>query len=716
MSDAAVREAPECESPGRVHLVDAQRVLALFAQGLSGRYLHLRPIATLKGQFRPDGVTTDGLSIYLPESVAEFTVPRHNLGLYRIAVLHQLGYYETGTFAFSFDEARTRLPKLPPERAPQKDVAWAPDVARASAQPPDLDRFFALWEAPAVMRRLFMTLEDLRIDRSMLRRYPGARADLERVMAHALARRPEPPSGNLPARLFEGLVRYTLGGEPAELVAADASGRLAAMLRAAQTVHAVDADVYDSAAAAIACYRSMASDRDDLDVHAAPDAPPAERRSGGSEAGPEGQGEPKPLDDSAVAMMPVDFRGEVQPGLVQRQLRAQGMIGASESTTGQAPEQGDERDEPSETERRTAEIDRLALRRAFGETAAGDRSYLVDEWDCLKRIYLKGWCRVHEHRLRGDDTEFIVGVRERYAAQAQQVKRQFRMIRSESLQRVRRVSDGEELELDGVIEAVIDRRAGHATDEHVYMRRDRGLRDVAAAFLVDLSASTDYPVPDPDPQVDRDAARTSTAPVTPPAAPDDGDFLWGMWPAGGNPEAEAPRRRVIDVEREALALMCEALESLGDRYAVYGFSGYGRENVEIHVAKEFRDRLTARTWAALAAMKPRRSTRMGPAIRHASARLAQQDARVKVMIVVSDGFPEDVDYGPDRNDHEYGIQDTARALQEAAAAGIATFCVTVDRSGHDYLRRMCADQQYMVIDEVDELPRALSKVYRALTA
>ncbi|HOA96115.1 MAG TPA: hypothetical protein PKJ79_20385, partial [Quisquiliibacterium sp.] len=427
--------------------------------------------------------------------------------------------------------------------------------------------------------------------------------------------------------------------------------------------------------------------------------------------GPDGQGEPRPFDGDAVATVPVDFRGEVQPGLVQRRLRAAGTVGASDGATGRTPDADAADADRDEAERRTAEVDRLALRRAFGETAAGDRSYLVDEWDFQQRVYLKGWCRVHEHRLRGDDTDFIAGVRERYALQAQQVKRQFRMIRPESLQRVRRVSDGEELELDGVIEAVIDRRAGHATDEHVYARRDRGLRDVAAAFLVDLSASTDYPVPEPD-----QAPSPAAPPPAPATAPDDGDFLWGMWPAGGSPQSEAPRRRVIDVEREALALMCEALESLGDRYAVYGFSGYGRENVEIHVAKEFRDRLTSRTWAALAAMKPRRSTRMGPAIRHALARLAGQDARMKVLIVVSDGFPEDTDYGPDRNDHEYGIQDTARALQEAAAAGVSTFCVTVDRSGHDYLRRMCPDQRYMVIDEVDELPRALSKVYRALTA
>jgi nitric oxide reductase NorD protein len=172
---------------------------------------------------------------------------------------------------------------------------------------------------------------------------------------------------------------------------------------------------------------------------------------------------------------------------------------------------------------------------------------------------------------------------------------------------------------------------------------------------------------------------------------------------------------VIDVARESLALMCEALETLGDRYAVYGFSGYGHDEVEFYVAKAFEDRLAARTWAAMAAMKPRRSTRMGPAIRHAVAKLQRQDAKMRLLIVISDGYPEDHDYGPDRSDHEYGIQDTARALQEAERAGVQTFCVTIDRAGRDYLRRMCADERYMVIDEVEDLPEALTKVYRALT-
>jgi nitric oxide reductase NorD protein len=84
--------------------------------------------------------------------------------------------------------------------------------------------------------------------------------------------------------------------------------------------------------------------------------------------------------------------------------------------------------------------------------------------------------------------------------------------------------------------------------------------------------------------------------------------------------------------------------------------------------------------------------------------------------MVSDGFPQDCDYGPDRADHEYGVQDTAKALQEAERAGIETFCITVDRSGHDYLKRMCPQDRYLVIDELDALPLELTKVYQKLTA
>jgi nitric oxide reductase activation protein len=220
-----------------------------------------------------------------------------------------------------------------------------------------------------------------------------------------------------------------------------------------------------------------------------------------------------------------------------------------------------------------------------------------------------------------------------------------------------------------------------------------------------MSASTDFPLPD---------SAVAAAPSEPVKAEDGALYLYGGHDQAPH-AASAPKRRVIDVSKDALALMCGALHTLGDSYAVYGFSGDGRANVEFHVAKDFADKLSASTWAALAAMQPRRSTRMGAAIRHAQSKLARENARIKLLIVVSDGYPEDHDYGADRNDREYGVQDTARALMEAERAGTVNFCVTIDKAGHDYLRRMCQENRYLVIDDVSSLPRELTKVYRTLT-
>ena len=180
------------------------------------------------------------------------------------------------------------------------------------------------------------------------------------------------------------------------------------------------------------------------------------------------------------------------------------------------------------------------------------------------------------------------------------------------------------------------------------------------------------------------------------------------------PPPPEPSRRVLDVAKESVALMCDALDVLGDRHAVYGFSGEGREHVDFHVAKDFDDRTSPSSWAAIAAMRSLRYTRMGPAVRHATAKLAAQPSRTKLLIVISDGYPQDIDYGPIRGDNDYGLEDTARALREALDGGVHPYCVTIDPAGHDYLRRMCPDDTYVVIDDVPSLPRELATLYRAV--
>jgi hypothetical protein len=700
--------APDLDA-GRVGFAEIQRVLALFAQAMAGRPLHLKPFERQSAPGRTGRIFTDGTSIHLPDAIADFGSKAHNHGAYRIVVLHQIGYLEGGTFDFSLVRA-ARLMPLP--AAPPAAAGTVQRVLRLvpARQGSDLERFFELGARPALLRKVFVTLEDLRIDTAIRRDFPGARADLDRVLAHALARRPHGTALRPLAGLLEGLVRYSLGATRPDLAEQDSSGLLAPVLAAASAVEADAADVYNSARAALAiCVlleklmrraRSFEPAGADGRHDQAPILAAMQTTAGGApDEEIEGMAEPAAEDIEGLG---VAFRGDLMPGLVHRNLGSGQVGGQSQEVDAANPQDGT----PLETG--DAAQPQVSHRRVVGVGRArpdGPRSFLYDEWDYHRQTYLKAWCRLYEHRLRGDDFTFIDEVRRRHATLARQVRRQFGLIRAEAWQRVHHASDGDELGLDAMIEAVIDRRAGHATDEHLYVRRDRARRDVAAAFLVDMSASTDFPIPDPAAAA---AAEADAATQDP--------YLWGR--AGGPIDVAppGPRRRVIDVAKESLALMCDALVALGDTHAVYGFSGEGRDNVEFHVAREFGDAFSARTWSALAAMEPCRSTRMGPAIRHASAKLGRQGEAVKVLIVVSDGYPQDSDYGPDRHDEEYGIADTARALREAANAGISTFCVTIDPAGHDYLQRMCEAHRYMVIDDVAALPGELTKIYRALTA
>ena len=154
---------------------------------------------------------------------------------------------------------------------------------------------------------------------------------------------------------------------------------------------------------------------------------------------------------------------------------------------------------------------------------------------------------------------------------------------------------------------------------------------------------------------------------------------------------------------------------MGDRYSIYCFSGTGRENVRFEVLKDMDERLSTRVAARLGNVRPLHTTRMGPAIRHATHKLRTRDARNRLLVLVSDGRPFDLDYGqaygPDA-EIEYAMRDTREALNEARAVGIAPFVLTVDVRGNDYLRAMCDGLDYEVIEHVDELPARLLALYR----
>lgn len=339
----------------------------------------------------------------------------------------------------------------------------------------------------------------------------------------------------------------------------------------------------------------------------------------------------------------------------------------------------------------TTRPEKATVRRWLDRRAEGATFY-YDEWDYHIADYRERWCRLLEVPVSGDSGEFFQQALADHSDLIPEVRRQFQKIRPEMYRVVRGLEDGEDFDLNAVIDARVDRRAGRSPSPRLYTARTREERDVATLFLIDLSASTDEPFEKPHPEeVEEDTLTAFRTPL------------------------EAPRkkaRRIIDVTKEALVIMAAALEEIGDAYAIYGFSGHGRKNVEFYMVKGFNEGLSGVVRGRIGAMEPKRSTRMGPALRHATEKLAAVTARSRHMILLSDGFPQDFDYGQDRRSNIYGLRDTAVALREAEAAGVQPFCITVDKAGHDYLREMCDAARYMVIDDIASLPRELPKIYQ----
>jgi nitric oxide reductase activation protein len=302
------------------------------------------------------------------------------------------------------------------------------------------------------------------------------------------------------------------------------------------------------------------------------------------------------------------------------------------------------------------------------EEDLGEQTFMYDEWDHRIEDYRPSWCTLRETRSTREVPAFVAATFHEYGGVVSQIRRNFQLMRPERLRKMRFQSDGDDLDLDGLVEHVVDRRAGITPTDRVYIKRDKKDRDVTTAFLVDMSSSTDRKI--------------------------DG------------------RKRIIDIEKEGLILMCEALEAIRDEYAIYGFSGNGRDDAQFYTVKELGERYDDRVRSRIGGIYGRSKTRMGPAIRHTTKRLMGVDSNVKIMILLTDGKPYDSDT---YQDNAYAQADTQMALREARREKIHLFCVTVDQEGADYLPTMYSDANFVVIDDVSTLPQKLPQLYRRLT-
>ncbi|MDP2110867.1 MAG: nitric oxide reductase activation protein [Thiobacillus sp.] len=286
---------------------------------------------------------------------------------------------------------------------------------------------------------------------------------------------------------------------------------------------------------------------------------------------------------------------------------------------------------------------------------------LYPEWDHGRQHYRKNWCVMREKTVPPVHDTFHRDTLDKYAGVVKHLRRKFEALRDEN-RLDKRQTQGDEVDLDALIEALADAKDGREMSDRLFVRLHRAERNIAVAFLVDMSGST--------------------------------------------------KGWINEAEREALILLCEALELLGDRYAIYGFSGTTRKRCELFRIKTFDDPYGDEVKARIAGIRPQEYTRMGFALRHMTKLLNQVEAKTRVLITLSDGRPDDYF---DVYRGQYGIEDTRMALLEAARTGIHPFCITLDRDARDYLPHMYGAARYVILDDVRQLPVKVTDIYRRIT-
>lgn len=314
-----------------------------------------------------------------------------------------------------------------------------------------------------------------------------------------------------------------------------------------------------------------------------------------------------------------------------------------------------------------AQLDAARVEEAAAIEEALAQPFLYDEWDYLIGLDRPAWCTLLEKPPALGDPHAIDEVLRRNEDTLNRLTSLIKAVQVQRPKRLRKQLEGDRLDLDACIDATVDLRSGRTPDPRVHQRLGRNSRDLAVLVLLDLSQSTNDWVP---------SAGTS----------------------------------VLNLAREATALVAHAMEQLGDDFAIHGFDSNGRHDVEYYRFKNFDEPYGEQARARLAGMRGQLSTRMGTAVRHAGRLLRNRHCAHRLILLVTDGEPHDIDV----HDKQYLMFDTKRAVENERRHGISTFCLSLDPSADQYVTRIFGARNYLVLDQLRRLPEKLPALYLRL--
>ncbi len=651
-------------------LESVQSVLRMYIEALTGKEIEIVPLSAMAQESR----IGDGKTIHLPASIAEFDEDEMDFRLYKVLAAHGAGQIEFGTFdrdTLELKAAFADLSELYSMTADQKDAfsldgylgknspPYEGGVDAASADgvvlslPPDSDyrEVLKTFPEPRLARKIFATMENARIDHCLRQTYRGLVKDLDLMRHHLGSNRPyifDLPIHQVP---FELLFQITLCGGATDdakrfygQIVSEIEGVIEKYFRSSLT------SVADSLMATSHIYTLFQNITPEQSQEAESDN--TEEKSDFA------------YDDKDAAESVTDDRSQREQQKQMQDIRD--LFNAWNSLD----DEGEPDDLSGSEAWSQADVPEQELE-------ADDVAFAYDEWDRELNDHRIGWSRVIEKRVKNGDRTFVELTRSRYRGVIASIRHQFQLMKPENLTRINREIDGEDYDLNALVDYVVDKRADGQPSENIYTKRLRKQRDVAVSLLLDQSSST---------------ARTITRNPLQPYT--------------------HPGRRIIEIEKEGLVLMSEALEAVGDVYSINGFTSEGRRNVKFYVVKDFSEKYSDEIEKRIGGITFQNNTRLGAAIRHAAHKLLRQESRTKLLIILTDGRPYDHDYG----DARYAREDVREALIEAKINGITPFCITIDRESEAELKDLYGDVGYTIIDDVLSLPERMPNIYRRLTS
>ena len=658
---------------GGVSLRQMARTIKLFVQGMCGLdvTIQLLPDSMTNAAVRPT-VSADGKTISLPARLRRYQTFEENERLFLVMAAHEAGHLEFGTYRLTLEPLTDVL-----ETVRRR-------YAREGRTVESLAGLFRLYPHPRLIQDLWTVLEDARVEYLLQLEYPGIKRDLARLASEAVT--PRNPAHGLTAKelIVDSLLRLSTGESLSSAVPRAVQDEVSELWGLCQSILTPAA----TAEAAVRCTHAVYVRMEEL---LAPRANMIKAECTDEEVQEVGVG-PTASEQTGEAYRPVTnwvYRGDMNPEFIKRDESDADNAAGSPSDMERVASQGggaNERAGPGrnrgEQESTSGDVlgggrsmpfvveELLALdveQRPEGEVAQeGGRAVRYPEWDYTIQDHRLNWCRVVERPAESGSDDLVAATLTEHRSAIRSLRRFFESLRPPALRRVAGQADGDDLDIDAVVRRHAEQQAGIEGSEHIYVRREKKERDVAVAFLVDVSGSTSRKL------------------------------------EGG--------RRVIDIEKESLVLLCEALDAVGDQYGLYAYSGQGRAQVDFLVVKDFDEPLGTSAAHRIGGLMPRQQNRDGAAIRHAAAKLSAREAKTRILVLLSDGRPLDGDYKD-----EYSLEDTKAALRDARRQGIDPFCVTIDCEADQYLRRMYGDVQFAVIDRVEALPSRLPRIYQRLT-